>query len=119
MRIAVASKSAATVDQHFGHAQRFLIYDYTEEIIEQLAAVEVEKYCSYDPDNPFRHRQFGGILSALEGCQAVVTAQIGELPKKELLKAGIVPVSTTAAIADALKMAYTIVNSGILARIKE
>jgi len=118
MRIAVASKSGSTVDQHFGHAETFLIYDYQCDNTEQLCRIDVEKYCSFDPDNPFRHRQFGGILSALEGCSAVVTAQIGELPKKELLKAGIIPVCTTVSINDALKMAYDIVNSGILSKVK-
>jgi len=117
MRIAVASKTGTTVDQHFGHAESFLIYDYQNDNTELLCTVEVDKYCTFDPDSPFRHKQFGGILSALEGCSAVVTAQIGELPKKELIKARIVPVTTQAKIDDALKMAYDIVNSGILDRL--
>ncbi len=117
MRIAVASKSGTAVDQHFGHAEAFLIYDYQDDNTELLCTIEVDKYCAFDPDNPFRHKQFGGILSALEGCRAVVTAQIGELPRKELIKAGIVPVTTQAEIKDALKMAHDIVNSGILERL--
>ncbi len=117
MRIAVASKSGITIDQHFGHAEAFLIYDYQGDNSELLCSVEVDKYCAFDPDNPFRHKQFGGILSALEGCSAVVTAAIGELPKKELIKAGIVPVTTQITISDALKMASDIVASGILARL--
>ncbi len=117
MRIAVASKSGTTVDQHFGHAEAFLIYDYQGDNSELLCTIEVDKYCAFDPDNPFRHKQFGGILSALEGCSAVVTAAIGELPKKELIKAGIVPVTTQVDIQDGLKMAFDIVNSGILDRL--
>lgn len=106
MRIAVASKSGTEVDQHFGHAERFLIYDFNHGHPLQVAEVQVEKYCSFDPDHPFRHRQFDAIVAALEGCRAVVTAMIGPLPKQELLKAGIEAVSTEGPIEEALRLAH-------------
>lgn len=112
MRIAVTSKSGTEVDQHFGHAQRFLIYDYHSHNPEQIAEVAVEKYCSFDPDHPFRHRQFDAIVEAIRGCKAIVTAQIGELPKMELEKAGIRPVIATGPILAALKFAHDSVCSG-------
>ncbi len=112
MLIAVASKSGTDVDQHFGHAERFLIYKYSSGNPEQLSEVKVEKYCSYDPDHPFRHRQFDSIVNALEGCKAVVTAQIGELPKQELLKAGIQSVNASVPIPEALKLAHDSVCTG-------
>lgn len=112
MLIAVASKSGTDVDQHFGHAERFLIYNYRSDNPEQLSEVKVEKYCSYDPDHPFRHQQFDNIVKALEGCKAVVTAQIGELPKQELLKAGIQSVNTSLPIPEALKLAHDSVCPG-------
>ena len=112
MRIAVASKSGIDVDQHFGHAQRFLIYDYRSHNPQQVGEVEVEKYCSFDPEHPFRHRQFDAIVKALEGCKAVVTAQIGELPSQELRKVGIVPVTTSGEIPAALKLAHDSVCGG-------
>jgi predicted Fe-Mo cluster-binding NifX family protein len=112
MRIAVTSKSGTDVDQHFGHAQRFLIYDYRSDNPAQIAAVEVEKYCSFDPDHPFRHRQFDAIVAAIKGCQAVVTAQIGDLPKTELEKAGIRAVIASGPIPAALKLAHDSVCGG-------
>lgn len=113
MLIAVASKTGTEVDQHFGHAERFLIYDCQSEKSQQIKEVTVEKYCSYDPDNPFRHRQFDGIIEALDGCAAVVIAMIGELPKQELAKAGITPIVASGPIGDALKLAHdTICTNG-------
>lgn len=112
MRIAVTSKSGTEVDQHFGHAQRFLIYDYRSHNPEQIAEVAVEKYCSFDPDHPFRHRQFDAIVEAIKDCKAVVTAQIGELPKMELEKAGIRPVIASGPILAALKLAHDSVCGG-------
>ena len=106
MLIAVASKSGTAVDQHFGHAERFLIFDYRGGLPEQAREVLVDKYCSFDPDHPFRHRQFDGIVKALEGCRAVVTAQIGELPKQELEKAGIAAINSSGTISEALKLAH-------------
>lgn len=112
MLIAVASKSGTEVDQHFGHAKRFLIYKYQSGNPQQIKEVAVEKYCSYDPDHPFRHPQFDAIVQALDGCKAVVTAQIGELPKQELAKVGIKPISITGPIPEALKLAHDSVCSG-------
>lgn len=89
MLIAVASKSGTEVDQHFGHAERFLIYDCRQGRPQLLREIAVDKYCSYDPDHPFRHAQFNAIAAALQGCKAVLTAMIGELPKQELEKLGI------------------------------
>jgi predicted Fe-Mo cluster-binding NifX family protein len=106
MLIAVASKSGVNVDQHFGHAEKFRIYKYSSSGSQQVREVEVEKYCSFDPDHPFRHRQFDAIAKALAGCQAVVTAQIGELPKQELEKLGIRAVSAVGPIEPALTMTH-------------
>jgi predicted Fe-Mo cluster-binding NifX family protein len=112
MLIAVASKSGTEVDQHFGHAERFLIFDYGGGSPEPLKTVEVEKYCSADPNHPFHDTRFGAIAKALEGCKVLLTEMIGDLPKQELIKAGITPVTTTGPIAAALKLAHDSVCSG-------
>ena len=112
MLIAVASKSGTEVDQHFGHAEKFRIFKYRKGDPVQVDEVEVEKYCSFDPDHPFRHRQFDGIASALKDCKAVVTAMIGELPRQELEKLGLKVISTEGPIEPALKLAHDTVCEG-------
>jgi predicted Fe-Mo cluster-binding NifX family protein len=112
MIIAVTSKSGTEVDQHFGHAERFLIFDYGGGSPEPIKEVVVEKYCSSDPDHPFHHPRFEAIAKSLAGCKAVVTEMIGELPKQELQKIGLTPIVTSGPIGDALKLAHDSVCGG-------
>lgn len=106
MLIAVASKSGAEVDQHFGHAEKFRIFKYRKGDPVQVAEVAVDKYCSFDPEHPFRHAQFGRIAEAIDGCKAVVTAMIGELPRQELEKLGFKVITAPGPIEPALKLAH-------------
>ncbi len=112
MLIAVASKYGTEVDQHFGHAERFHIYKYRSHHPELIKTVEVDKYCSFDPDHPFRHPQFEAIVKALGDCRALAVSMIGDLPKQELQKAGITPVVTSGSIETALKLAHDSVCGG-------
>ena len=107
MRIAVASKSGSEVDQHFGHAERFLLFEFNQGQPLAAGEVVVEKYCSYDADHPFRHRQFDAIIAALQGCRVVVTAMIGAYPLAELEKAGLKHVTASGPISAALQRAHS------------
>lgn len=112
MLIAVTSKSGTEVDQHFGHAEKFTIYKYSSAGSAVVKEIEVEKYCSFDPDHPFRHRQFNAIAEALTGCRAVATVMIGELPKQELAKANIQAVAVSGPIEEALAAVHAAVCAG-------
>jgi predicted Fe-Mo cluster-binding NifX family protein len=81
MLIAVASKDGREINQHFGHAERFLIYDVGQNEARLVDEKKVERYCSFNPDNPLRGHALKGIADALQGCRAVVTAQMGEHPQ--------------------------------------
>jgi predicted Fe-Mo cluster-binding NifX family protein len=94
MLIAVASKDGKEINQHFGHAERFLIYNVENGAADLVDERKVERYCSYDPEHPLRGHLLQGIAAALAGCRAVVTAQMGEHPKSELEKLGVEPFVT-------------------------
>jgi predicted Fe-Mo cluster-binding NifX family protein len=102
MLIAVASKDGKEINQHFGHAERFLIYDVENSCAQLVDERKVERYCSFDPDHPLRGHLLRGISDALAGCRAVVTAQIGEHPKNELEKLGVEPYVATGPIRQTL-----------------
>ncbi|BCR06545.1 dinitrogenase iron-molybdenum cofactor biosynthesis protein [Desulfuromonas versatilis] len=102
MRIAVASKSGKEVDQHFGHAERFLVYDYSRDGSTLVREVPVDKYCSFDAENPMRHNRLDTITEGLHDCRAVVSAMIGDYPKQELKKAGIEALSVAGPIEKVL-----------------
>ena len=91
MLIAVASKDGREINQHFGHAERFLIYDVGAGDAKLVDEKKVERYCSFDPQHPLRGHVLQEIAEALRGCRAVVSAQIGEHPQGELEKLGIEP----------------------------
>lgn len=91
MLIAVASKDGREINQHFGHAERFLIYDVGDGDATLVDEKKVERYCSFDPQHPLRGHLLKEIAEALAGCRAVVTAQMGEHPQAELEKLGIEP----------------------------
>lgn len=98
MLIAVASKDGKEINQHFGHAERFLIYDVENGDAKLVEERKVERYCSFDPEHPLRGHLLKEIANALAGCRAVVTSQMGEHPKSELEKLGVEPFMTSGPI---------------------
>lgn len=57
-RIAVVSTDGKTVNDHFGRAERFLIYDIDDKLtfVEERPA---ETYSVGDPEHPFDPERFG------------------------------------------------------------
>ena len=89
MLIAVASKDGKNIDQHFGHAERFLVFDVSEGAVHLHESRPVDRYCTFDPDHPLRAHLLHDATRKLSDCRAVVIAQIGDHPKGELEKSGI------------------------------
>jgi len=89
MLIAVASKDGKEINQHFGHAERFLIYSIDGTALNLVDEKKVERYCTYDPDHPLRGNLLEKIALALDGCRALLCAQIGQAPQIEMERLGI------------------------------
>ena len=89
MLIAVASKDGKEINQHFGHAERFLIYDVDGNEAKLVDEKKVERYCSYDADHPLRGHLLAKISAELAGCRAVICSQIGQGPQMEMERLGI------------------------------
>jgi len=89
MLIAVASKDGKQINQHFGHAERFLIYEVGEGGTRLVDEKKVERYCTYDADHPLRSHVLRAIADTLTGCRAIVCAQIGQAPQMEMERLGI------------------------------
>lgn len=102
MLIAVASKDGKEINQHFGHAERFLIYEVEQNAVKLVDEKKVDRYCSFDPEHPLRGHILKGIADALRGCRAVATAQIGEHPRGELENLGIEPFTVSGPIKPTL-----------------
>jgi predicted Fe-Mo cluster-binding NifX family protein len=88
MLIAVASKDGKEINQHFGHAERFLIFEVTDTAVTLVDEKKVERYCTYDEAHPLRGHVLRAISAALDGCRAIVCAQIGQAPQDEMARLG-------------------------------
>jgi nitrogen fixation protein NifB len=89
-RIAVATKSGGLVDQHFGHAREFLVYDVSSQGARLVGRRATSVYCTGgegDDEAP------EVALRAISDCRAVLVAKIGHCPKGRLSAAGIEPVT--------------------------
>ncbi|WP_298439976.1 NifB/NifX family molybdenum-iron cluster-binding protein [Geobacter sp.] len=89
MLIAVASRDGKEINQHFGHADRFLIFEVDGGEARLVDEKKVERYCTYDASHPQRAHLLQAIADALTGCRAVVCAQIGQGPQTEMERFGV------------------------------
>jgi MoaA/NifB/PqqE/SkfB family radical SAM enzyme len=104
IRFAAASKSGMIVDQHFGHAEEFYIYDYVGEAAVFKEKRSVSKYCTGKKDCD-EEDKIGNILKTIEDCQGVLTVRIGTQPQKRLKQQGIEVFTTYEYIEKAVEKA--------------
>jgi predicted Fe-Mo cluster-binding NifX family protein len=102
MLFAVASNDGKEINQHFGHVERFLIFEVENDKVRLVEERKVERYCRFDPESPMRHRTLQDTADALRGCRAVVCSMIGEAPKIELERLGVEPFSVEGHITPTL-----------------
>jgi nitrogen fixation protein NifB len=91
--VAVATEGQGKVNQHFGHATEFQIYEVSAAQALFVGHRRVDLYCQggYGEDE-----QLPSIVGAINDCHAVLVSKIGACPRDELLAAGIEPVDAYA-----------------------
>jgi nitrogen fixation protein NifB len=91
--VAVATNGGGKVNEHFGHATEFQIYEVTSGSTTFVGHRRVDLYCQggFGEDE-----QLPSIVNAINDCHAVLVAKIGACPRDELKAAGIEPVDTYA-----------------------
>lgn len=92
MLIAVASTDGEMVNEHFGRATRFWIFDVEESKQTLIMVRNVEPLSTGDKDHPFDPLRLGVICDVIKDCERVYCTKIGDRPRQELEKAGITPV---------------------------
>jgi nitrogen fixation protein NifB len=104
--VAVATEGQGRINQHFGHATEFQIYEIAAQDGNVTTAFighrRVDLYCQggYGEDG-----QLPSIVNAINDCHAVLVARIGACPRDELKAAGIEPVE---------KYAHEFIEHGLL-----
>lgn len=107
---AVSSKSGVLVDQHFGHATDFYIYEYKDNNIRFKERRSVSKYCDGSEScdgmgGGNKEGKIDAILETVKDCKGVLAMRIGEAPKQRLKENSIETFTTYDRIEDAVKQA--------------
>jgi nitrogen fixation protein NifB len=83
--VAVATQGGGRVNQHFGHAKEFQVYEASAAGVRFIGHRKVDAgYCGDGGDTAL-----DGIIKALAGVEVVLCAKIGECPQEKLIAAGI------------------------------
>lgn len=87
--VAVATKGEGRINEHFGHASEFQIYEVAKGGSKFVGHRRVDLYCQggYGDEDTLP-----GVVRAINDCHAVFVARIGGCPRDELREAGIDPV---------------------------
>ncbi len=88
--VAVATKGDDQINEHFGHADSFAIYEVGASGVNFVEQRLVEHYCQGGYGDEDKRE---AILRTLAGCAACFVARIGNGPSERLAAAGIEAVS--------------------------
>jgi nitrogen fixation protein NifB len=89
--MAVATSGQGVINQHFGHAKEFLIYEASPTGVRFINHRKTELYCSGDETCGDGESVLQRTIRTLEGCEAVLCSKIGYEPWEMLEQAGIQP----------------------------
>ncbi|MFB6274764.1 MAG: nitrogenase cofactor biosynthesis protein NifB [Halothece sp.] len=84
--VAVATKGGGVVNQHFGHAKEFQIFEVDGVETQFLGHRKVDHYCQ---GGYGEEATLNNIVSTIQDCKAVLVSKIGDYPQQLLQKAGI------------------------------
>jgi nitrogen fixation protein NifB len=84
--VAVCTKGSGRINQHFGHAREFQIYEVDRAGVQMVGHRRAARYCQggYGEDDALKTT-----IALLDGVSAVLCARIGEAPRERLAAAGI------------------------------
>jgi nitrogen fixation protein NifB len=92
---AVASEGGGVINQHFGHAREFLVYEAAapagETDVRFIGVRRVEQYCGGGDTCGEAETALARTIRALDGCEVVLCSKIGIEPWDQLEAAGITP----------------------------
>ncbi|WAL58416.1 nitrogenase cofactor biosynthesis protein NifB [Thermocoleostomius sinensis] len=84
--VAVATKGGGMVNQHFGHAKEFQIFEVDANEAKFVGHRKIDQYCQggYGEDATLEY-----VIQAIADCKAILVSKVGECPKAELREAGL------------------------------
>ncbi|MBI5136983.1 MAG: nitrogenase cofactor biosynthesis protein NifB [Nitrospirae bacterium] len=104
---AVATKGEGLINEHFGHAREFQIYEVSRDGAKFVGHRRVDMYCQ---GGHGEEDTLETVIRAIGDCTAVFVSRIGECPKGELTRAGIDPVD---------RFAHESIQKGLIAYFRD
>lgn len=98
-KVAVASTDGKFVNEHFGRATQFLIFEVDQGKYRFIELMKTKPYCKQGEHDDHELRT---ATETLQGCKAVLISQIGNGAAEVLMRQGIVPYEIRDFIEDAL-----------------
>lgn len=89
--MAVASSGGGVINEHFGHAREFLIYEVSSTDVRFVSHRQVERYCAGGATCGDAETALAKTIRTLDGCEVVLCSKIGYEPWGLLEAAGIQP----------------------------
>jgi nitrogen fixation protein NifB len=89
--MAVATQGQGVINQHFGHAREFLVYEATPEDVRFIGHRRVDQYCTGGDTCGDAETALARTIRTLDGCEVVLCSKIGIEPWEQLEAAGIAP----------------------------
>ncbi len=89
--MAVATKGSGVINEHFGHAREFLIYEASAQDVRFIGHRKVDLYCSGGDTCGDAETALQKTIRILAGCEAVLCSKIGFEPWGALEAVGIAP----------------------------
>jgi len=105
MRVAVVSSDGKVINQHFGKAFHFLIFEVDCGKIRFIEVRETAPLCG-SADYGHADDALSRTISLIADCEAVLCARIGSGAEEELRKNGIKPIEAPYFIHEALENIY-------------
>lgn len=102
-KFAIASSNGFVIDQHFGHAEDFYIYESNGDESRFIEKRAVSKYCNGQDFCDDEESKIDRIVGTIKDCDAVVMLRIGYRPSKELEARGIRIIQSCGKIADVIE----------------
>ncbi|MUG97695.1 nitrogenase cofactor biosynthesis protein NifB [Scytonema sp. UIC 10036] len=84
--VAVATKGGGLVNQHFGHAKEFMVYEVDGNSVKFVGHRKIDHYCQ---SGYGEEATLDNIIKAISDCKAVLVSKIGHCPQEQLQKAGL------------------------------
>jgi nitrogen fixation protein NifB len=104
-RIAVATSNGSMVDQHFGHAESFRIYEIEAGQITEKGSVDVREQQEIPLFGPGHRTKIDSTAEKLRGMDAVISTKYGGPAVEIIRENGIVPIEDHGDVHEALRRA--------------